>query len=62
MPDDHHRVAFVSREARHNRVIVGESAIAADFGELREQTCHVVEHRRTVVVPRHHDALPGRQA
>ena len=62
MSDDHHRVVFVTRESSDDCVIVGESAVAAYFSELRKQSVDVIEQRRAVVVPRHHDPLPRRQA
>jgi hypothetical protein len=59
MADDEDRIAHVACEPGDDRMVVREPPIAADLGELREQTADVVEDRRPLRVARDEDALPG---
>ena len=61
MAHDQHRFVAVVGEPGDDGVIVGEAPVAADLGEVGEQTGDVVQHRRPVRVARHQDPLPGRE-
>jgi len=61
MADDQHGLVLVAREARHDRVVVGEAAVPADLGELGEEPLHVVQYRGPLRVTGHEHALPGRE-
>src|SRR5262249_8748371 len=59
--DDQHRLPFVVGKAGHDRVIVGEAAVAMDLGEAGEQPLDEVLEAGAIRVPRDLDALPRRQ-
>ena len=61
MADEQDRLSLVVGEAGHQRVVVGEPAIAVDLGEAGEQPLDEVLDAGTIRMARDEDALPGRQ-
>ena len=58
MADDQHRLALVIGEPGHDRVVVGEPAVAVDLDEVREEALHEVLEPRSVRMPRDLHPLP----
>lgn len=60
-PQHRDRLAAEAREAGHQRLVLGEGAVAGQRREVGEQRPHVIEAVRPVGMARHLHLLPRRQ-
>jgi hypothetical protein len=56
--DDEDRLVLIARKSGDHRMVVGKTAIAADFDEVGEQAVDVVEDGRAGRMPGDEDPLP----
>jgi len=61
LADDHHRLTAEAAKAAHDRLVVGELAVAAQLDELVDQPGQVVDEVRPLGMAGHLGLLPGGQ-